>query len=60
MLDVVNKLELSDQKYQTNGIVRDENYKENFLYHMNYFLSFGTDHQSMHFMSTILLKEKIY
>ena len=27
MMDFVNKLELSDQKYQTNKNVRDEHYK---------------------------------
>ena len=27
MVDFMNKLELSDQKYQTNGIVRYNNYK---------------------------------
>ena len=26
IVDFVNKLELNDQKYQTNGNVRDENY----------------------------------
>ena len=31
MINFVNKLELSDQKYQTNGNIRDENYKGDFL-----------------------------
>ena len=35
MVDFVNKIELSDQKYQNNGNVRDEKYKEEFLFPMN-------------------------
>ena len=30
MMNFVNKIELSDQKYQTNGNVRNENYKLGF------------------------------
>ena len=30
MVDFLNKTELSDQKYQTNGNVRGENYKRSF------------------------------
>ena len=59
MVDFVDKLELSDQKYQTNGIVRDENYKGKFLFNINYFVLFGIDHQSMYFMSNIFLKYNI-
>ena len=59
MVDFVNKLELIDQKYQTNGNVRDENYNGKFLFTMNYFFSFGTDLQSMYFMSTRFLKDMI-
>ena len=58
-MNFVNKLELSDQKYQNNGNLRDENFKGKFLYPMKDFVSFGTYHQSMYFMSTILLKYKI-
>ena len=50
MVGFVNKLELSDQKHQTNGVVRDENYKESLLFPMNDFVSLGTDCQSMYFM----------
>ena len=32
MVDFVNKLELSDQKYQTNGNLKDGNYKGNLLF----------------------------
>ena len=33
----VNKLELSDEKYQNNGNVRGKNYKKNFLFPMKDF-----------------------
>ena len=33
-MNFVNILELSDQKYHTNGNVRDENYKGRFLFPM--------------------------
>ena len=59
MVEFANKLDSSDQKYQTNGIVRDENYKGKFLFAMKYFLSFGRDYQSVYLMSTILLKYSI-
>ena len=32
MINFVNKIELSDQKYQTNGNVRDENFKEDLFF----------------------------
>ena len=41
MVNFVNKLELSDQKYQTNGNVRDENYQGKLLFTMMEFVSFG-------------------
>ena len=59
MIDVVNKPELSDEKYQTYGNVRDEHYNGNFLFPMKDFVSFGTDFQSMYFMSSVFLKDKI-
>ena len=59
MVDFVNKIELSYQKYHTNGNVRDKNYEGKLLFPMKKFLSFGTDHQSMYFMSTIFLNGKI-
>ena len=55
----MNKLGLSDQKYQTNGNARDEDCRGNFLFAMEDFVSFGTDTQSMYFMSTILSKYNI-
>ena len=58
-MDIVNEIELIDQKHQTNGNIRDENYKGKFLFTIKDFVSFGTDHQSMHFMSTAFLKYKI-
>ena len=42
MVDLINKLELIDQKYQTNVNVRYDNYKENFLFSMNEFVSLIT------------------
>ena len=59
MVDFVNKLKLIDRKYQTNGNVRDENYKRGLLFPMKDFVSFITYHQSIYFMSTIFLKDKI-
>ena len=51
----MNKLDTSDQKYQTNENVRDENYKGELSYPMTDRVSFGTYFQSINFMSTILL-----
>ena len=45
MKDFVSTLELSDQKYQTNGNIRDKNYKGNFLFTMKDFVPFRTDCQ---------------
>ena len=59
MVDFVNKLELSDQKYQTNGKIKDQNHNENFLFIMKDFVLFDTYHQSRYYMSTIFLKDKI-
>ena len=59
MVDFVNKPELSDQEYQTNGNVRDGNYNVNFLFTMKDFVSFATYRQSMYFMSIRFLKYKI-
>ena len=59
MVDFVNKLDSSDQKYLTNGIVRDESNKRKLFFTMKDFVSFGAYHQSMYLMSTILLKYKI-
>ena len=38
MMDFMNKIKLSDQKYQTNGNVRDDNYKGDFLFPMKDFV----------------------
>ena len=43
IINFVNKLELSDQKYQNIGNVKYEHYKERILFYINGFLSFGTD-----------------
>ena len=45
MVDFVNKLELSDQKYQSSGSVRYENYKGEFLFPTKDFVLFGTYRQ---------------
>ena len=47
MINFVNKLELSDQKYQNNVYVRDEHYKGKLLFPMKDFVSFGTYYQSV-------------
>ena len=59
MVGFVNKLKLSDQKYHTNGNVRDENYNEKLLFPMKDFVPFVTYFQSMYFMSTRFLKDKV-
>ena len=59
MVDFMNKLNLNDQKYQTDGNVRDKNYNRRLLFTMKYLVSFGKDHQSMYFMSTRLLNDNI-
>ena len=59
MFEFVNKLELYDHKYQTYRTVKDEKYKEKFLFTIKYFVSFGTGRQPIYFMSTRFLKDKI-
>ena len=59
MADFLNKLDLSDQKYQINGNVRDDNYKGDLLFPMKYFVSFVTYQKSMYFISTEFLKYPI-
>ena len=59
MVDFVNKPELSDQKYQTNGNLRDKNYNGKFLFTMKEFVSFGRDSQSMYLMSIGFLIDNI-
>ena len=56
MFYFVNKLELSDKKYQTNGTIRYDNYKGKFLFPMKDFVAFETHFQSMYFISTIFQK----
>ena len=58
MADFLNKLEISDQKYQTNGNVRDENSKGKILFLIKEFVSFRTDCQVVYFMSTKFLKKR--
>ena len=59
IVNFVNIIQFSDQKYKTNGTVRYEKYKGKFLFTMKGFLSFGTYLQSMCFMSARLLKYNI-
>ena len=56
MVEVINKLELNDKKYQTNGAIRDEDYKIKFLLPIKYLMSFRSDSHSMFLMSTIFVK----
>ena len=50
MMNFVNKVESSDQKYQNNGNIRDEHYKGKFLFPMKEFVLFITDRQIMYLM----------
>ena len=59
-MNFMNKLELNDRNYWTNGNIRDKNCKGNFLFIIKRFVSFGSYCKSMYFMSTIFLKENIY
>ena len=59
MVDFLNKPEIIDHKYQTNGTVIDDSYKWKFSCPMKDFVPFWTDRQSMYFMSAIVLKDKI-
>ena len=60
MIHFVNKLEFNDQKYQSNGSVRDDNYRIKLLFTIEEFVSFVTDRQSMFYMWTIFLRDKFY
>ena len=55
VVDFLNKPELNDQNYQNNVNVKDDNYNGKFLFPLKNFLSFGTEIQSMYFMSIIFL-----
>ena len=59
MIYFVNILESNNQKYKTNGTVRDDNYKGNFLFAVSDFISFVKDSKSMFLMSAIFLKDNI-
>ena len=50
MIHFVNKLEFNDQKYQSNGSVRDDNYRIKLLFTIEKLVSFGTDRQSIFYM----------
>ena len=45
MVYYVDKLDFNYQKYQTNGTVKYEVYKEKFLFTMKEFMLFGKYHQ---------------
>ena len=60
MVDFINKLQLSNQKYQTNGNVRVEYYNGKFVFPMKDFFSLVTYTHSIYFMSTSLLKDSIH
>ena len=46
-------------KNQSNGYVRDDNYSSKLLFITNKFVSFGTDRQSMFYIWTIFLRDKV-
>ena len=52
-------IHFNGNKYQTNVTVEDESYNGKLLFFMKEFVSFGTDLQSIYFMSTRFLKDKI-
>ena len=59
MVDFVNKLELSDQKYHTNDDLRYKYYKGKYLFTMRDFVKFGTYLQSMFYTTNRFSKENI-
>ena len=59
-MNFMNKLELNDRNYRTNGNIRDKNCKGTFLFTIKRFVSFGSYCKSMYFMSTRFLKENIH
>ena len=59
MVDFMNKLDINDEKHQSNGNVRDNNYKSRLLFPIKYFVLFRTNSQSIYLMSNRLLKYKI-
>ena len=59
MVNFLNKLELSNQKYRTNGDISNDSYNGGSLFLMKEFVSFGTYHWSMYFMSKRFLKDNI-
>ena len=59
MIKFFNLLELTDKEYQKNGTIRYEKYKWNFLFFMNDFVSFLTDHEPMFYISNRFLKGNI-
>ena len=59
MVGFFNKIELSDNKYQTNRAARGERYKGKFLFPMKDFVWFGTYRQSIYFMSTRFWRDNI-
>ena len=60
MIYFVNKLEFNYNKYQYNGITREENYKAKFLFPINYFVSFVTYNELIIFVLNIFLSEDSY
>ena len=54
MVRFVNKLKLSDRKYQANITVKDENYRGKLLFTVRDFMPFGTYFQSTFYVNYIL------
>ena len=52
MVGFVNILGFNDHKYQTDGNARYESYMGKFLFPINDFVSFGTDHHSIFLYQT--------
>ena len=60
IIEFDNQLGLIGHKYEKNQAVREEKKEKNFLFPTIESVSFGADRQSILYMSTSLLKYKIY
>ena len=59
MIYFVNKLEFNYIKYQYNGTIREGNYKANFLFPINDFVSFVTDNELILFALNIFYRKML-
>ena len=59
MVGFVYRLESNDQRFQTNGTVRANNYKKMLLFPMRDFVSFGTYHQQVFYILNRFFKNNL-